>query len=72
MMIIDIFFFCVVIVEVVNIVGQVDQFYFNVILMQLFLNVKWMEVIEIFKCGINIECNMVCQVMIRVDFVNGV
>jgi hypothetical protein len=53
--------------EVVQTLGQVDQSYPNSMIVQLFLNSKRQEIIEIFKRGTLTEKSGVIQTMSRVD-----
>lgn len=55
------------IAEVITTLGQVDQSYPNSMIVQLFLNAKRQEVIEIFKGGTLPEQTSIIQTMSRVD-----
>jgi hypothetical protein len=52
---------------VIQTLGQVDQSYPNSMIVQLFLNAKRQELIEIFKRGTMIEQQNFIQIMSRVD-----
>ncbi|MCB0637858.1 MAG: DUF4835 family protein [Lewinella sp.] len=55
------------IAEVIQTLGQVDQSYPNSMIVQLFLNAKRQEIIEIFKRGTITEQSNFIQTMSRVD-----
>ncbi len=57
--------------EVVTTLGQVNQSYPNSMAVQMFLNAKRQEVIEIFKRGTTTEQSSLIQVMTRVDPANS-
>ena len=57
--------------EVINTLGQVNQSYPNSMAVQLFLNAKRQEVIEIFKRGTINEQSSLIQTMTRVDPANS-